>query len=328
MSRDQVFISYSHKDRKWLDRLQTMLRPLVRNKLAVWDDTKIAAGAKWKTEIDEALAAAKVAVLLVSPYFLDSDFIANHELPPLLKAAKEGGVVILWVYISKCLWDETEIRDYQAAHDITKPLDSLSSHNQNAILADICREIGSAANPVDLPREYERDAVRTTQTALLEFSMIRLFHKPLESSEAWSEIGDGEFQRSFEVVEDPVFDITIDNKSSNRILVYRVGVRILRRKPGIGGTMGAPSYQIVGKHYDVKVHCPQEWKGMWGEINDKRWTDFTDPIEINKSGSRYRFTLTLENVCDVDSASSSEVRFYVVTGNGIVAESKSIWLLQ
>ena len=30
MARDQVFISYSRKDKDWLERLQTMLVPLAR----------------------------------------------------------------------------------------------------------------------------------------------------------------------------------------------------------------------------------------------------------------------------------------------------------
>ena len=40
-----VFISYSHKDEKWLEKLKQFLRPLEDQELIrVWDDTEIRAG--------------------------------------------------------------------------------------------------------------------------------------------------------------------------------------------------------------------------------------------------------------------------------------------
>jgi len=125
-----------------------MLKPMVRNRaISVWEDAKISAGDEWRLEIKDALARARAAVLLVTPNFLESDFIAEHELPPLLDAAKKDGLVILWVYISHCLYDETEIERYQAANEISQPLDSLTPSEQNRVLADVCRKIKAAANP-------------------------------------------------------------------------------------------------------------------------------------------------------------------------------------
>ncbi|MFL6210206.1 MAG: TIR domain-containing protein [Pyrinomonadaceae bacterium] len=143
--RNIVFISYSHKDRRWLTKLRTMLKPLERQKgINIWDDTAIEAGQKWNQEIQAALGQTRVVVFLVSPNFLASDFIDNHELNPLLKAAEERQVTILWVYLSACLHEETGLIDYQAAHDISKPLDSLSPAKQNAVLVDVSKKIKSA----------------------------------------------------------------------------------------------------------------------------------------------------------------------------------------
>lgn len=37
--RTKVFISYSHKDERWLRRLEIHLRPLVRDSgIEIWDD--------------------------------------------------------------------------------------------------------------------------------------------------------------------------------------------------------------------------------------------------------------------------------------------------
>ena len=73
-----VFISYSHKDLKWKDRLLVQLNALQKNHLLdVWDDSRIGAGEDWCGKIQQALASAKVAILLVSELPILSSFFAR-----------------------------------------------------------------------------------------------------------------------------------------------------------------------------------------------------------------------------------------------------------
>ncbi|WP_427162498.1 COR domain-containing protein [Aliinostoc sp. HNIBRCY26] len=145
VDRNQVFISYSHQDREWLLKLNTHLQTMInRQSLAVWHDAKIKPGSEWRKEIERAMAAAKVAVLMVSPNFLASDFIYKNELPPLLEAAEAKGLTIIWIPLSFCLYEETEIAKYQAAHNPQQPLKSLSESEQDAALVEICKKIKTA----------------------------------------------------------------------------------------------------------------------------------------------------------------------------------------
>lgn len=124
-----IFISYSHADKKWLDRLQIHLKALKRflSDVEYWDDTKIKGGDKWKQEIEQAIAKAKVAILLVSTNYLASDFVATDEIPPLLKKAEEEGTRILPLIVSPCAFTLSDLHEFQAINDPNKTLADIAS---------------------------------------------------------------------------------------------------------------------------------------------------------------------------------------------------------
>ena len=143
MVRRELFISYSHRDLKWLEQLRTHLKPLERNyNLERWDDSRIKPGDKWLAEIEQALARAAVALLLVSPDFVASDFIDRKEMPSLLDAAQNQGLAILWVPlrpISLKLFPQIE--QYQAVFSPDRTLADMTAVEQDRTLAKISETI-------------------------------------------------------------------------------------------------------------------------------------------------------------------------------------------
>jgi len=146
-----------------------MLAPAIQRGIVdLWVDTKIPPGAKWQDEIKKGLAAAKIAVLLVSQNFLASRFITENELPPLLRAAQSEGVTIFWIYLSSCLYEQTEIASYQAAHDISRPLDRLPKAHRQAVLSETCgrliravEQAGDGNKPATAPPRHTSSMTET-----------------------------------------------------------------------------------------------------------------------------------------------------------------------
>jgi hypothetical protein len=154
-----VFVSYSHKDQRWVDRLQTHLKPLGHDyDVNYWDDSKIRPGADWRAEIRAEVDRANVAVLVISADYLASEFIRQDELPPLLKAAEDEGALILPLIVSPSLFmRQPKLARFQAINDPTAPLISATPGEQEDAFVKIAEAILEKAIARRKPEEPPTD---------------------------------------------------------------------------------------------------------------------------------------------------------------------------
>jgi len=140
----KVFISYSHKDVAWKDLVLEHLRVLENaGELTVWDDHRISAGDEWRKEIETAMQAAEVAVLLVSTDFLNSAFIRGTEIPRLLARRQDQGLRIIPVFVRPCAWKAVRwLATLQGRPRNGKTLAELRESKAERQLAELALEVG------------------------------------------------------------------------------------------------------------------------------------------------------------------------------------------
>jgi len=88
----RYFVSYAHDDgrlpAKLLAELKKQLGACKDYQFECWQDQDILVGGDWHEEIREALKTCDFGLLLVSPAFLGSRYIGNHELPTFIDGGK------------------------------------------------------------------------------------------------------------------------------------------------------------------------------------------------------------------------------------------------
>jgi hypothetical protein len=162
--RTRIFISYSHKDTKHLERLRTHLAFYeLRGLLDTWDDTKLAPGSLWHEEIKKAIKQTKVAILLVSADFLASKFIAENELLPLLVAAETEGTIIIPVILSACAFQASELAQFQAVNKPSDPIEGMRKSDREKIWNDVTEFISKQVNKV--PQELKAAKINNSEFA-------------------------------------------------------------------------------------------------------------------------------------------------------------------
>lgn len=99
------FISYAREDADLCRALQEQLIALEHEEIAkFWADQRIAVGAQWEATILDRLQSAAIAVFLISPAMLWSDFIMKHEWPLAYSRHQKGELTIIPVLARPCLF--------------------------------------------------------------------------------------------------------------------------------------------------------------------------------------------------------------------------------
>lgn len=140
-----VFISYSHKDRHWLDRLLTHLQPLSRRLgLKVFSDLDLETDELWERKIEFELSTCRAAVAIITANFVASSFITQKELPALVSRRRSSNFKIYSVFASPCAYTLfPEIAEFQGFNKPDAPLSGMTEHEQENIFAALAIQLGA-----------------------------------------------------------------------------------------------------------------------------------------------------------------------------------------
>ncbi len=123
-----LFFSYAHADREMRAELDKYLGPLKKDgRIQGWHDGEIKPGERWDAAIRKKLNEADVLLLLLSPAFLDSDYIARVELAHALDREAAGTARVIPILLRDCLWDETPLADLQILPEGAEPVEDWDS---------------------------------------------------------------------------------------------------------------------------------------------------------------------------------------------------------
>ncbi|MDD2775154.1 MAG: TIR domain-containing protein [Gallionella sp.] len=160
----KVFISYSHKNEDWKNRLQTQLAVLEhQGLLSVWEDRQILVGEDWFPQIKQAIDSAHVAILLISADFLTSKFILGTEIPALLTRRKQEGLRVIPLILTPCAWQTVDwLSSIQGRPKDNQPLSGFDEHHREDCLSKLALEIHALLSKI--PPSTQADATVSTIT--------------------------------------------------------------------------------------------------------------------------------------------------------------------
>jgi hypothetical protein len=140
-----AFISYSHRDREWCERLFAHLQGISKDVISeVWYDKRISPGSNWDAEIQRRLNNAEIVILLISENFLNAPF-CPFEVERALQLREAKRCIIIPVLLSYCLYASLGLGTTDSSPHGGKPIASDDWPDKALALATVAREVENVA---------------------------------------------------------------------------------------------------------------------------------------------------------------------------------------
>lgn len=141
-----VFFSYSHRDEALRAQLQIHLTPLQREGLIEsWHDHRIDAGDDLHDLIGQNLERADIILLLVSPYFLASNYCYDVEMRRAMERHEAREVRVIPIILDPCDWHSTPFGDLKAVPTDGKPITKFPNIHEGFL--DVVQAIRKIVQP-------------------------------------------------------------------------------------------------------------------------------------------------------------------------------------
>jgi TIR domain len=166
----EIFVSYSHKDDRYRERLVTQLSTMRQlGLIAPWHDREIPAGEKWQGQLDSQLNRAHIILLLVSADFIESEYCYKHECVRAIERHDAGDARAIPIILKPCDWQETPFGKLQALPTDGKPVTKWRPHvnafdNIAKGLRAVVAQIQSNGTSPRLPKTSEKTIAKTSPT--------------------------------------------------------------------------------------------------------------------------------------------------------------------
>ncbi|MCP1168211.1 toll/interleukin-1 receptor domain-containing protein [Limimaricola litoreus] len=143
----KAFISYSHADYRYVERLHVHLKPLKRqNGLETWYDRDLLAGDYLDKEVMQNLEDSDIFIAMTSPDFIASDYCYSTEMKRAVDLQNSGCLRIVSIILEPCQWKDTPLAKFLVTPRDGKPISEHTSENSAFLyIADAIKNVLSDA---------------------------------------------------------------------------------------------------------------------------------------------------------------------------------------